>query len=143
MLPQSDIYISMPIIIDPEEHESDALLNLPIAWTGKSVLEIGSGDGRLTWRFADKVARVTAIEPDAEKHAAALAGRPSGFEHVEFLNLGLDELYKYVTLSEAKSLKYVLKESLQSLRSLTPSRRPYGRVTQDKKFDLALLSWSL
>jgi len=84
----------MPILIDPEEHESDALLNLPVAWTGKFVLEIGSGDGRLTWRFADKVAQVTAIEPDAEKHAAALAGRPNGFEHVEFLNLGLDEFTK-------------------------------------------------
>jgi hypothetical protein len=133
----------MPILIDPEEHESNALLNLPIAWTGKSVLEIGSGDGRLTWRFANKVNHVIAIEPDAEKHAAALAGRPSGLEHVEFLNLGLDEFYKYVTLSEAKSLKNLSKETLRSLRFLTPSRRPYGKVTQDKKFDLALLSWSL
>jgi len=81
----------MPILLDPEHNESNALFNLPVTWTGKSVLEIGSGDGRLTWRYADKAARVVAIEPADEKHRAALAGRPHGFEHVEFLNLGLDE----------------------------------------------------
>ena len=81
----------MPILLDPERNESNALFNLPIAWTGTSVLEIGSGDGRLTWRYADRVAHVTALEPDAEKHKKALAERPRGFEHIEFLNLGLDE----------------------------------------------------
>ena len=81
----------MPILLDPERNESNALFSLPIAWTGTSVLEIGSGDGRLTWRYADRVARVTALEPDAEKHKTALAERPRGFEHVEFINLGLDE----------------------------------------------------
>ena len=80
----------MAILIDPEHNESSALFSLPIAWTGKSVLEIGSGDGRLTWRYADKAARVVAIEPEIEKHNDALSNRPSGFEHVEFLNLGLD-----------------------------------------------------
>ena len=81
----------MTILIDPDHNESNALFSLPVTWTGSSVLEIGSGDGRLTWRYADKVARVVAIEPDAEKHKTALADRPSGFEHVEFINLGLDE----------------------------------------------------
>jgi len=84
----------MPILLDPEENESHALFDLPIAWTGSTVLEIGSGDGRLTWRFANRVVRVVAIEPDAEKHKIALADRPGGFEHVEFLNLGLDEFVK-------------------------------------------------
>jgi 16S rRNA A1518/A1519 N6-dimethyltransferase RsmA/KsgA/DIM1 with predicted DNA glycosylase/AP lyase activity len=81
----------MPILIDPEENETQALFNLPIAWTGTSVLEIGSGDGRLTWRYADRAARVVALEPETEEHEIALAERPSRFEHVEFLNLGLDE----------------------------------------------------
>ena len=81
----------MSILIDPEENESHALSNLPIAWTGSSVLEIGSGDGRLTWRYADRVAHVIAIKPDAGKHKIALANRLSRFKHVEFLNLGLDE----------------------------------------------------
>jgi hypothetical protein len=133
----------MPILLDPEHNESRALFNLPITWTGTSVLEIGSGDGRLTWRYADKVAHVTALEPDAEKHKTALAERPPGFEHIEFLNLGLDEFYENVTLSEAKGLEHLSRETLQSLRSLTPSRRPYRRVTYGEKFDLAILSWSL
>ena len=84
----------MPIILDPENNETSALFEIFPDWMGKSVLEIGSGDGRLTWRYADKVARVVGLEPDEGKHAAALAGRPSGFEHVEFLNLGLDEFAK-------------------------------------------------
>ena len=88
------ISFTMTIIQDPEENESNALFSLPIAWTGKSMLEIGSGDGRLTRRYADKVARVTAIEPDAEKHAAALANRPRGMGHVEFIDLGLDDFVK-------------------------------------------------
>ena len=30
---------------------------------GAEVLEIGCGDGRLTWRYAERAAYVTAIEP--------------------------------------------------------------------------------
>jgi len=80
----------MPIIIDPEGNETNALFSLPIAWTGKSVLEIGSGDGRLTWRFADKVAQVVALEPNAEKLAVALTKQSPEFEHVRFVNLSFD-----------------------------------------------------
>ena len=94
MAEQNSVDETMPINLDPEHNESDALFSLPITWTGKSVLEIGSGDGRLTWRFADKATRVVALEPGAEKHADALANRPRGFEHVEFLNLGLDEFVR-------------------------------------------------
>jgi predicted RNA methylase len=81
----------MTILLDPEKNEPHALFSLPVAWTGSSVLEIGSGDGRLTWRFADRASRVVAIEPDQEVHQIALANRPRTMEHVEFLNLGLDE----------------------------------------------------
>jgi len=84
----------MPIIIDPEGNETKNLFSLPIAWTGKSVLEIGSGDGRLTWRFADKVAQVVAIEPNAEKHAVALKNQQQRFEYVRFVNLSFDTFAK-------------------------------------------------
>ena len=148
----------MPIILDPEHNESNALFSLPITWTGMSVLEVGSGDGRLTWRYADKVTRVTALEPDAGKHTAALANRTPRFEHVEFLNLGLDEFYKYVILSDQRPsaprgrrpetgerrISDTVVETLQSPGgSFTPSRRSDGRVTGGEKFDLVLLSWSL
>jgi predicted RNA methylase len=134
----------MTIILDPENSETNALFEIFPDWAGKSVLEIGSGDGRLTWRYADKVARVVGLEPDGDKFKAGLENHPNGFEHVEFLNMGLDEFCKHVTLREAKSVNHLSKETLQSPEgSFTPSRRPDGRVTSGEKFDLALLSWSL
>lgn len=82
--------VKLSIHIDPEQNETGALTGLIPDISGKSVLEIGSGDGRLTWRYAASAARVVAIEPDAEKHAASLANRPREFKHVEFLHLDLD-----------------------------------------------------
>jgi 16S rRNA A1518/A1519 N6-dimethyltransferase RsmA/KsgA/DIM1 with predicted DNA glycosylase/AP lyase activity len=58
------------------------------------VLEIGSGDGRLTWRYVEKVSRATAIEPDRDKHKAALADRPVHLKKLEFINISLDEFSK-------------------------------------------------
>ncbi|MGB7873423.1 MAG: class I SAM-dependent methyltransferase [Anaerolineales bacterium] len=84
----------MPILLDPESNELDALFELYPHWAGKSVLEIGSGDGRLTWFYVEKVSRVTAIEPDVEKHAAALADCPRRLKKIEFINLSLDEFVK-------------------------------------------------
>ena len=80
----------MPIRLDPEGNEPNALFNLPMTWAGKSVLEIGSGDGRLTWIYADKVEKIVALEPDHDKYAAALENPSHEFEHIRFLNLGLE-----------------------------------------------------
>lgn len=52
----------MGVRIDPEEHETAALFGL-VDLDGREVLEIGSGAGRLTWRYADRVASTTAVEP--------------------------------------------------------------------------------
>ena len=51
----------MSIQIDPEGNETDALLDL-VNLDAREVLEIGCGDGRLTWRYADRAAHVTAID---------------------------------------------------------------------------------
>ncbi|MBW8011564.1 MAG: class I SAM-dependent methyltransferase [Chloroflexi bacterium] len=51
----------MVIRSDPENNEIRALFGLA-DFTGKNVLEIGCGDGRLTWRYADVAAHVTAID---------------------------------------------------------------------------------
>ena len=137
----------MTIILDPEGNETSALFEIFSDWTGKSVLEIGSGDGRLTWRYADKVARVVGLEPDAEKYEAGMENRTREFEHVEFFNLGLDEFYKHVTLRERSDRRVSFSKLLRLFASLTvraastPVRD--GRVTNGEKFDLALLSWSL
>lgn len=54
----------MAIIEDPEEHEVEALHALAPQLTGARVLEIGSGAGRLTARYAADAASVIAIDPD-------------------------------------------------------------------------------
>ena len=48
--------------IDPEGVETRVVHDL-IDFSAKNVLEIGCGDGRLTWRFADAAASVLAFDP--------------------------------------------------------------------------------
>jgi ubiquinone/menaquinone biosynthesis C-methylase UbiE len=43
---------------------------------GRRVLEVGSGEGRLTWGFAPFAASVVAFDPDAELVASARAACP-------------------------------------------------------------------
>lgn len=52
------------IRIDPEQNETRALFSF-VELDGRRVLEIGSGDGRLTWRYAERADHVTAVEPFA------------------------------------------------------------------------------
>jgi cyclopropane fatty-acyl-phospholipid synthase-like methyltransferase len=47
---------------DPEGNETAALFDL-VDLEGAHVLEIGAGDGRLTWRYAERPAHVLAVEP--------------------------------------------------------------------------------
>jgi ubiquinone/menaquinone biosynthesis C-methylase UbiE len=44
---------------------------------GLRVLEVGAGEGRLTWRFAGETASVLAIDPDEERVAQAREEMPS------------------------------------------------------------------
>lgn len=60
----------MTIGIDPEGNETAALFDL-VDLDGREVLEIGCGDGRLTWRYADRAAHATAIEPFEDAIARA------------------------------------------------------------------------
>ena len=47
---------------DPEGNETRAIREL-VDFEGKEVLEIGCGDGRLMWRYADRAATVLGIDP--------------------------------------------------------------------------------
>ena len=56
------------------------------------MLEIGCGDGRLTWRYADSVSHVTAIDPFAEgikRATQSLSEASKG--RVEFHNVAFEE----------------------------------------------------
>ncbi len=80
----------MPTLLDPEGNETRALFGLYHDFAGRSVLEIGCGDGRLTWRYAERAARVIAIDLDAVRISKALAKHSDEFEHVKFSNIGLE-----------------------------------------------------
>ena len=75
---------------DPEGTET-IFLKQGTVFTNRRVLEIGCGDGRLTWRYARSVGSVVAFDLDIETLKEAAAGRPI-------------DLYKSVSLLQASSI---------------------------------------
>jgi 2-polyprenyl-3-methyl-5-hydroxy-6-metoxy-1,4-benzoquinol methylase len=80
----------MSVRTDPEGNEPEALFEL-VELEGAEVLEIGSGDGRLTWRYAERTAHVTAIEPFDDSIARAAERLRETQLPVEFRNEGLED----------------------------------------------------
>ena len=78
--------------IDPEGAETDALARLaPV--DGLRVLELGCGDGRLTFRYADATASVLAVDPDPEVIGKARAALPAAVaERISFAVAGAAEV---------------------------------------------------
>ncbi len=66
----------MDVLLDPDGHELAALLAAAGDLAGKRVLEVGCGDGRVTWLYADQAAQVVAIDPDEESIVAAREATP-------------------------------------------------------------------
>jgi 2-polyprenyl-3-methyl-5-hydroxy-6-metoxy-1,4-benzoquinol methylase len=82
----------MPVLLDPEDTETQALHEYA-DFSGKRVLEIGCGDGRLTWRYADRAAHVVAIDPKADDIETARADCPGDLlPRIEFRAARLEEL---------------------------------------------------
>ncbi|HEY6074871.1 MAG TPA: class I SAM-dependent methyltransferase [Anaerolineales bacterium] len=77
--------------VDPENNETRALLDMA-DFNGQYVLEIGCGDGRLTWRYAEKAARVMAIDPVAQQIALAREQLPVQLANrIEFQNIAFED----------------------------------------------------
>jgi predicted RNA methylase len=62
----------MKRVVDPEGAHLGAILRAA-DFRGRRVLEVGSGEGRLTWGFAPLAASVLAFEPDEAVVATARA----------------------------------------------------------------------
>lgn len=77
----------MTVRLDPEGNETRALFDME-DFDGKQVLEIGSGDGRMTWLYAHRAEHVTAVEPFTRSFDRATKDLPTKLEgHVEFQNM--------------------------------------------------------
>jgi ubiquinone/menaquinone biosynthesis C-methylase UbiE len=81
----------MTIKVDPENNEPNALFALA-DFNGRRVLEIGCGDGRLTWRYADKAGHVVAIDKFADGIMRAKDNMPYELKgHVEFHHIAFED----------------------------------------------------
>lgn len=81
----------MTISVDPENNETRALFHL-VDFNGLRVLEIGCGDGRLTWRYAGKAAHVIAIDPFENSIVRAKENRPDNLKNrVEFRHIAFED----------------------------------------------------
>ena len=75
---------------DPAQHETK-FLNQSTDFTRKRVLEIGIGEGRLTWQYAGLPALTVGIDPDPDSLRVATIDRPSNLEDKVFLANALAE----------------------------------------------------
>ena len=62
--------------IDPEGAETRVLAELA-PMDGRRVLELGCGDGRVTFRYASLARSVLAVDPDAERIEKARVATPT------------------------------------------------------------------
>jgi 2-polyprenyl-3-methyl-5-hydroxy-6-metoxy-1,4-benzoquinol methylase len=84
----------MAVIKDPEGNET-ASLHAMIDFKDLSILEVGCGEGRLTWRYAEDAAHVTAIDPDGEAVETARANLPEKLKgRVHFLESTIEDFAK-------------------------------------------------
>jgi 2-polyprenyl-3-methyl-5-hydroxy-6-metoxy-1,4-benzoquinol methylase len=75
----------MPYLRDPDGRQSAEIAKIT-DFRDKSVLEIGCGDGNLTWGYASQAASVTAIDPSIEDiESAREATPPELADRVEFV----------------------------------------------------------
>jgi ubiquinone/menaquinone biosynthesis C-methylase UbiE len=71
----------MTVQIDPEHNEIKFLNQFAGFSASHRVLEIGCGDGRLTWRFARSAGHVVGIEIEQGDLRLAMVDRPSDLKN--------------------------------------------------------------
>ncbi len=68
---------------DPE-HQEARFLQRSVDLRGKRVLEVGSGEGRMTWGYAAACASVTALDPDRVALRVMRVDTPHALVHKVF-----------------------------------------------------------
>lgn len=82
----------MAVQLDVLQQEKKAVLSLLGDLTGLRVLEIGCGNGRLTWHYAHLAGFVDAIDPDPKRIAAAQQALPAPLtDRVQFHACALED----------------------------------------------------
>jgi ubiquinone/menaquinone biosynthesis C-methylase UbiE len=77
--------------VDPEETELRVIHEL-VDFSGTDVLEVGCGDGRLTWRYAVEAGSVLAMDPNEGKIERATVATPvSLLSKVRFVTADIAE----------------------------------------------------
>ena len=71
----------MGYAIDPEGHETRILHDL-VDFHDKDVVEVGCGDGRMTWRYAAQARSVLALDPKEDRVAQAIASAPAALQPI-------------------------------------------------------------
>ena len=67
------------VTIDPEGTETRTLHEL-VDFAGKDVVEIGCGDGRMTWRYAELARSVLGLDPNEASIAGAREQIPENLQ---------------------------------------------------------------
>jgi cyclopropane fatty-acyl-phospholipid synthase-like methyltransferase len=79
----------MTINKDPDGFETSALKSI-VDFKGQDVLEIGCGEGRFTWLYAENAESVTGIDLDREEIEKAIMNIPDIYkDRINFLPLSL------------------------------------------------------
>lgn len=119
--------------IDPEQIEPQTILELSGSLTGLRLLEVGCGDGRLTWRYAQTAGEVIAIDPNPDRIEHAQQKAPASlvnkvcFQTADILTFTDHTLFDIALLSW--SLWWIPAESMvDALKNIHKLLKPNGRL---------------
>lgn len=82
----------MKPVKDPERFEQKNLHKF-VDFAKKHVLEIGSGDGRLTWKYASTAKQTIAFDPQRDELRLARADCPADLrDHLHLVNASASQI---------------------------------------------------